>query len=233
MAGSGAIVCEPAFGCGDWQQPPLMGTARTIYRSKPRRIRRVPPAVAGRVSLPKALSITQCLCRRRLSNGESGGAIFAVGFYPGRGHCRDRILRFAASKAYALDAALIWRLFLRFDNPPFRARQHAASDGVNVGQFGARCPALRRTVAAHVAIAAPAAGAGGARRIMCAACRIAFHGQFSLEQTTRPGCIRGACWRWNSSGQRFGGVIGNSVFRCVLPCGFGSEDGGHPIRAFN
>jgi len=159
MAGSGAIVCEPAFGCGDWRKPPLLRMACTIFRSKPRRSRSVPPAVAGRVPTAKGIEmplsppLEQWRKRRR---------DFAM-----RLLSRSRPLPRPDFWIHRVPRRMTWarrwwRLFLRLDNPPGGARQSAACDGMNVGQFGASCPAVRRAVAAHVTIAAPAAGANGA-----------------------------------------------------------------------
>ena len=56
-------------------------------------------------------------------------------------------------------------LLLRLDDPPHGTRQSVACDGMNVGQVGAGRPAGRRTVAAHITLTVPAAGAHSAGRI--------------------------------------------------------------------
>jgi len=161
MAGSSAIVCEPAFVCGDWQQLPALRMACTICRSKPLRSCGVPSAVAGCVQISKALGIYAMPLSPLLEQTRKRRRDFFPWVLsrsrplprPDFEFPRPRRMTWARRE---------WSLFPSLDNPPCGARQRAACDGVNVGQFGAGCPAARWTVAAYIAIAAPVAGADGA-----------------------------------------------------------------------
>jgi len=82
MARSGVCVREPPFFCGDWRQLPALKATRTICRSKPRRSRRVPPTVAGRVPTSKGIEHHAMPLSPPLEQTRKRRRDFAVGFIP-------------------------------------------------------------------------------------------------------------------------------------------------------